>query len=72
MTKDQPYSTCGGIVPIAPIHVYIDAEYFRPKFEEILNKSFNEIPWVRSYIDEENFNKILNNLIECLKNPEGK
>jgi hypothetical protein len=39
------------------------AEYFRPKFEEILDNNFGGF-----YCQSDN-KKILNELIECLKNP---
>ncbi len=47
-------------------YVELYAEYFRPKFEEILNK-YHEDSLTTGMIE-----LLLNKLIECLKNPEGK
>lgn len=44
-------------------NILINAEYFRPKFEEILKKKREP------YSDKKE--NILKELIECLKNPEG-
>jgi len=45
--------------------VEINAEYFRSKFEEILYEE-------SEYYYQEDFDELLNKLIDCLKNPEGK
>lgn len=51
-----------------PIDIRIDSEYFRPKFEEILKDIPNDMGISRSWL----LNNTLDQLIECLKNPEVK
>jgi len=46
------------------------AEYFRPKFEEIFQKHITKYVHEGVYLSSSG--EIIEDLIECLKNPEGK
>lgn len=67
MKENIPYASQDGIDVMAPIYISIDAEYFRPKFQKILDRR----DWWFG-CDTADMGYLLNELIECLKNPEGK
>jgi len=55
---------------IKPIEISINVEYFRPKFEEIFHKYITKYVHEGVYLSSSG--EIIYELIECLKNPEGK